>query len=50
VGTQVAHSGTVAGFLFAPFADVGERIARASDGLAALGLGRGWEFSTDYGS
>jgi len=48
VGTQVAHSGTVGGFLFAPGSGADERIERARDGLDRLGLGRGWEFSTEY--
>jgi uncharacterized protein involved in propanediol utilization len=47
LGVQVAHSGTVAGFLFDPGADAARRVARAREGLARLGLRACWEFSTD---
>lgn len=46
VGVQVAHSGTVAGFLFRPEVAEG-RMERARAGLAALGLSESWEFSTE---
>jgi uncharacterized protein involved in propanediol utilization len=47
VGTQVAHSGTVAGFLFEPGPVAAERMERARAGLRRLGLHRSWQFSTD---
>ncbi len=47
LGVQVAHSGTVAGFLFAPGPAAAGRIERARAGLRRLGLGDSWEFSTD---
>lgn len=47
LGVQVAHSGTVAGFLFEPGASSTIRIAHARAGLARLGLHRSWEFSID---
>jgi hypothetical protein len=43
----VAHSGTVAGFLFDPGDDAAGRVRQARAGLARLGLGDSWEFSTD---
>jgi uncharacterized protein involved in propanediol utilization len=46
VGTQVAHSGTVAGLLFAPGGDADGRMERARDGLRRLGIRRTWEFTT----
>jgi uncharacterized protein involved in propanediol utilization len=46
LGVQVAHSGTVAGFLFAPGADAAGRMERARVGLRRLGLRRSWEFCT----
>jgi uncharacterized protein involved in propanediol utilization len=46
LGVQVAHSGTVAGFLFAPGAGAEARIERAQDGLGRLGIHASWEFST----
>jgi len=46
VGVQVAHSGTVAGFLFAPGRGMAERVARARAGVTRLGLPC-WEFTTD---
>lgn len=46
LGVQVAHSGTVAGFLFAPGAGADARIERARDGLDRLGVSASWEFST----
>ncbi len=47
LGVQVAHSGTVAGFLFEPGPGAAVRIERARAGLRQLGLGDSWEFSTD---
>ena len=47
LGVQVAHSGTVAGFLFEPGAGAAERIERARAGLRRLGLPSSWEFSTE---
>jgi uncharacterized protein involved in propanediol utilization len=47
VGTQVAHSGTVAGFLFHPADDPAGRMAHARAGLRRLGVARSWEFSND---
>lgn len=47
LGIQVAHSGTVAGLLFAPGADAPGRIAEARERLGGLGLGSCWEFNTD---
>jgi uncharacterized protein involved in propanediol utilization len=47
LGVQVAHSGTVAGFLFEPDADAEERMDHARHGLRRLGLQGSWEFSTD---
>ncbi|HYH80459.1 MAG TPA: hypothetical protein VEX86_11705 [Longimicrobium sp.] len=46
LGVQVAHSGTVAGFLFAPGAGADAGIERARDGLGRLGVPASWEFST----
>ena len=46
LGVQVAHSGTVAGFLFHP-ADAERGMERARSGLRSLGLGESWEFSTE---
>ncbi len=46
-GVQVAHSGTVAGFLFEPGPAAAGRVERARAGLRRLGLGESWEFSTD---
>ncbi|HET7230799.1 MAG TPA: hypothetical protein VFJ16_12395 [Longimicrobium sp.] len=46
LGVQIAHSGTVAGFLFAPGAGAAGRIERAREGLGRLGLHESWEFST----
>lgn len=45
LGVQVAHSGTVAGFLFAPRVAI-SCLERARAELAALGLGETWLFST----
>ncbi len=45
LGVQVAHSGTVAGFLFAPDMET-SGLERARAGLAALGLSETWLFST----
>jgi uncharacterized protein involved in propanediol utilization len=50
VGVQVAHSGTVAGLLFAPGRDADERVEHARAGLERLGLRQSWEFSTDFAS
>lgn len=47
LGVQVAHSGTVAGFLFAPGAASDARIERARTGLVRLGMPASWEFSTE---
>lgn len=47
LGVQVAHSGTVAGFLFEPGGDADDRMENARAGLLRMGLQRGWEFSTD---
>jgi uncharacterized protein involved in propanediol utilization len=47
LGVQVAHSGTVAGFLFAPGPGAGRRVEHACAGLRRLGIDRTWEFSTD---
>lgn len=47
VGVQVAHSGTVAGLLFAPADDTAARMERARAGLRGMGLPESWEFSTD---
>lgn len=44
LGVQVAHSGTVAGFLFEP-GGAAERIERARVGLRRLGVRECWEFS-----
>lgn len=47
LGVQVAHSGTVAGFLFEPGPGSDGRVATARGGLRRLGLHPSWEFSTD---
>ena len=47
LGVQVAHSGTVAGFLFAPGAAADEPVEQARAGLQRLGL-QSWQFSTDF--
>jgi uncharacterized protein involved in propanediol utilization len=47
LGVQVAHSGTVAGFLFAPGAAADAGIERARDGLGRLGVPESWEFCTE---
>lgn len=49
-GIQVAHSGTVAGFLFEPGGDAAGRIDHARARLHRLGLHASWEFSTDLAS
>ncbi|HEX2208906.1 MAG TPA: hypothetical protein VHG93_14610, partial [Longimicrobium sp.] len=46
-GVQVAHSGTVAGLLFAPGKEAADGIARARTALRRLGL-RSWEFCTGH--
>jgi uncharacterized protein involved in propanediol utilization len=48
LGVQVAHSGTVAGFLFAPGGDAAGRIDDARAGLLRLGLKEAWEFSPRF--
>jgi uncharacterized protein involved in propanediol utilization len=50
LGVQVAHSGTVAGFLFEPGPGADARIERARAGLDRLGLRACWEFSNDLTS
>ncbi|HEX5870798.1 MAG TPA: hypothetical protein VFY65_10300, partial [Longimicrobium sp.] len=50
LGVQVAHSGTVAGFLFEPGAGAAERIECARAGLRRLGVSASWEFSTELAS
>jgi uncharacterized protein involved in propanediol utilization len=47
LGVQVAHSGTVAGLLFAPGGAASGSVAKARDGLRRLGVRRSWEFTTD---
>ncbi|HEY7771448.1 hypothetical protein [Longimicrobium sp.] len=47
LGVQVAHSGTVAGFLFAPGPAADAGIERARNGLDRLGVPASWEFSID---
>ncbi len=47
LGVQVAHSGTVAGFLFEPGPAAAGRIERAREGLLGIGLHGSWEFSND---
>ena len=47
LGVQVAHSGTVAGFLFDPGPGAARRMEQARAGLRRLGLERSWEFTTD---
>lgn len=50
-GVQVAHSGTVAGLIFDPAArGLRAGVERARAGLRTLGMGDGWEFSTDLSS
>lgn len=49
LGVQVAHSGTVAGLLFAPGARAADRMERARAGLRRLGVAEDWEFSTEPG-
>jgi uncharacterized protein involved in propanediol utilization len=50
LGVQVAHSGTVAGFLFEPGPGAAARIEHARSGLHRLGLEPCWEFSTELAS
>ena len=50
LGVQVAHSGTVAGFLFEPGSGAAGRIERARAGLHRIGLRGSWEFSNDLSS
>lgn len=47
LGVQVAHSGTVAGFLFEPGSGAADRMEKARAGLSRLGLQGSWEFSSD---
>jgi len=47
LGVQVAHSGTVAGFLFEPGEGASPRVERAREALGRLGMHRSWEFTTD---
>lgn len=47
LGVQVAHSGTVAGFLFHPGTRSELALERARAGLHSLGMDRTWDFSTD---
>jgi uncharacterized protein involved in propanediol utilization len=47
LGVQVAHSGTVAGFLFEPGRGADGRIEQAREGLHHIGLQGSWEFSSD---
>lgn len=47
LGVQVAHSGTVAGFLFEPGPGAAARIEHAREGLRRIGLSASWEFSND---
>lgn len=47
LGIQVAHSGTVAGFLFEPGAAAAGRVEEARAGLQRIGLQGSWEFSSD---
>lgn len=47
LGVQVAHSGTVVGFLFHPGARSEADVGRARAGLHRLGMDRTWDFSTD---
>ena len=46
VGTQVAHSGTVAGFLFEPGPAAEDRMEHARALLRRVGVEQTWEFST----
>lgn len=48
VGVQVAHSGSVVGFLYEPGRDVTVRMDRARTRISRLGLHKTWEFSTDF--
>ena len=50
LGVQVAHSGTVAGFLFGDGDDAADRIEHARAGLQRLGLQGSWEFSPHFAS
>jgi uncharacterized protein involved in propanediol utilization len=45
-GLQVAHSGTVVGFLFEPGREAARRIGDARTCLRRIGLHQHWEFST----
>jgi uncharacterized protein involved in propanediol utilization len=47
LGVQVAHSGTVAGFLFAPGEETVARAEQARAALGRLGLHESWLFPTD---
>ena len=48
VGIQVAHSGTVAGFLFEPDKNVEDRLQHARAKLRGIGLHKSRLFSTDF--
>jgi uncharacterized protein involved in propanediol utilization len=48
LGTQVAHSGTVAGFLFEPGPGAEDRMEHARALLRRAGVERTWEFSTVF--
>jgi uncharacterized protein involved in propanediol utilization len=48
VGTQVAHSGTVAGFLFEPGPGADDRMEHARALLRRVRVERTWEFETVY--
>ncbi len=47
LGVQVAHSGTVAGFLFEPGSGAADRIEHAREGLRHIGVRAAWEFCND---
>lgn len=47
LGVQVAHSGTVAGFLFEPGRGAADRVEQARAGLRRLGVHESWEFCND---
>lgn len=47
LGVQVAHSGTVAGFLFEPGSGAADRVEHARAGLHRIGLTGSWLFSND---
>jgi uncharacterized protein involved in propanediol utilization len=47
LGVQVAHSGTVAGFLFEPGRGAADRVEQARAGLRRLEVNESWEFCND---